>query len=84
MTLTPRHREVEERMLDLLESAGLPAPDDIGHLSRAVVFLWYDTKAFVLVDLEEMPPDGDPLEGLDVGALAADLAIPGTGFIEAA
>lgn len=60
-------------MLDLLESAGLPEPDDIGHLSRAVVFLWYETKAFVLVDLEEMPPDGDPLAGLDVNQLAVDV-----------
>lgn len=60
-------------MLDLIESAGLPAPDDVGHLSRAVVFIWYETKAFVLVDLEEIPPDGDPLDGLDVNQLAVDV-----------
>ena len=62
-------------MLDLIESAGLPAPDDVGHLSRAVVFIWYDTKAFVLVDLDEIPPDGDPLEGFDAAMLAEDLDV---------
>ena len=69
-------------MRQLLDSAGLPAPDDVGHLSRAVVFIWYDTKAFVLVDLDEMPDAGDPLDGLDVLALAADLGV--TGFAETA
>ncbi len=64
-------------MRELLESACLPAPDEIAHLSRAVIFLWYDTKAFVLVDLDEMPPDGDPLDGLDVFELAADLGVGG-------
>lgn len=70
-------------MRELLDSAALPAPDDIAHLSRAVIFIWYDTKAFVLVDLDEMPPDGDPLDGLDLGRLAADLN-DYDGFIEAA
>jgi hypothetical protein len=73
---------VEDRMRALLDEAGLPAPDDIAHLSRAVVFLWYDTKAFVLVDLDEMPDDGDPLDGLDVLQLAADIGVGG--FAEAA
>ena len=60
-------------MRELLQTAGLPAPDETAQLSRAVIFIWYDTKAFVLVDLEEIP-DGDyPLEGLDVTQLAIDL-----------
>jgi hypothetical protein len=42
-------------MRELLDAAGLQAPDDVGHLSRAVIFIWYETKAFVLVDLEEVP-----------------------------
>jgi len=72
-------------MRSLLAEQGLPEPDDIAHVSRAVIFLWYETKAFVLVDLEEMPPDGDPLEGLDVRQLAIDLEDdPFDGFIEAA
>jgi len=70
-------------MRELLAHAGLPAPDDTAHLSRAVVFLWYDTKAFVLVDLEEIPDGEDPLDGLDVTQLAIDLDDT-TGFIEAA
>ena len=69
-------------MLELLDDAGLPTPDDIAHVSRAVIFLWYQTKAFVLVDLDEAPQDDDPLDGLDVFQLAADLGV--TGFAEAA
>ena len=53
-------------MRELLRTAGLPAPDETAHLARAVIFIWYDTKAFVLVDLDELPDDEEPLEGLDV------------------
>ncbi len=73
MNIGPRHHAVEERMRELLESAGLPAPDETALLSRAVIFIWYETKAFVLVDLDEMPDEGDPLDGLDVVRLAADI-----------
>ena len=74
-------------MRELLAASDLPAPDDIAHLSRAVIFLWYETKAFVLVDLDEMPDDTDPLDGLDLNQLAIDLndELPDLpGFIEAA
>lgn len=60
-------------MRELLAATGLPAPDDVAHASRAVIFLWYETKAFVLVDLEEIPDGDDPLDGLDVAQLAIDL-----------
>lgn len=60
-------------MRELLESAGLPAPDETAQLTRAVIFIWYDTKAFVLVDLDELPDGEEPLEGLDVVQLAADI-----------
>ena len=60
-------------MRELLSAAGLPAPDDVAHVSRAVIFVWYETKAFVLVDLEEIPDGDDPLDGLDVTRLAIDL-----------
>jgi hypothetical protein len=73
MSQSPRHQQVEDRMRQLLAEAGLPAPDDVGHLSRAVVFIWYETKAFVLVDLDEIPDGDDPLDGLDVTRLAIDL-----------
>ena len=87
MTPSPRHQQVEDRMRELLAAAGLPAPDDVGHLSRAVVFIWYETKAFVLVDLAEVPDGDDPLDGLDVTRLAIDLDedLPfDDGFVEAA
>jgi len=87
MPPTPRHQKVEERMRELLASAGLPAPDDVAHVSRAVIFLWYETKAFVLVDLDEIPDGDDPLGGLDVTQLAIDLddELPNTPrFVEAA
>ncbi len=73
MTTTSRHQQVEDRMRELLAAAGLPAPDDVAHVSRAVIFVWYETKAFVLVDLEEVPDGDDPLDGLDVTQLAIDL-----------
>jgi hypothetical protein len=77
-------------MRTLLATADLPAPDEVAHLSRAVLFIWYETKAFVLVDLDELPSEDDPLDGLDIKQLAADLdpAAPDLpfppGFIEAA
>jgi len=74
-------------MRELLAAANLPAPDDVAHVSRAVIFLWYETKAFVLVDLEEIPDGDDPLDGLDVAQLAIDLddELPDApGFVEAA
>jgi len=73
MTTSPRHKQVEDRMRELLAAADLPAPDDVAHVSRAVIFIWYETKAFVLVDLEEIPDGDDPLDGLDVTQLAIDL-----------
>ncbi len=86
MTRNNRHQEVEDRFLDLLEDTQLPAPDEIAHLSRAVIFVWYGTKAFVLVDLEELPDDDDPLDGLDVVGLAEDLGVttPGLRFADTA
>ncbi len=60
-------------MRELLAAAGLPAPDETAQLTRAVIFIWYETKAFVLVDLDELPDDEEPLEGLDVVQLAADI-----------
>jgi hypothetical protein len=73
MHQTPRHRQVEDRMRELLTAAGLPAPDDVAHVSRAVLFVWYEPKALLLVDLEEIPDGDDPLDGLDVSQLASDL-----------
>jgi hypothetical protein len=74
-------------MRELLADAGLPAPDDVAHVTRAVIFIWYETKAFVLVDLDEVPDGEDPLDGLDVTQLAIGLddeLDDAAGFIEAA
>ncbi|HYI23438.1 MAG TPA: hypothetical protein VEX62_12490, partial [Candidatus Limnocylindrales bacterium] len=68
----------------LLADAELAAPDNVAHVSRAVIFIWYDTKAFVLVDLDELPDDDDPLDGLDVAQLGVDLEVVPGGFIETA
>lgn len=64
--------EVDERFRELVRAAGLPEPDDAAHLSRAIVFLWYESKAIVLIELDELPP-GDPFAGFDAEALAADV-----------
>jgi len=74
-------------MRELLADAGLPAPDDVAHVTRAVIFIWYETKAFVLVDLDEVPDGEDPLDGLDVTQLAIgpdDELDDAAGFIKAA
>jgi hypothetical protein len=73
MVPSARHEQVEVRLRQLLAAANLPDPDDVAHVSRAVIFLWYETKAFVLVDLDEVPDGDDPLDGLDVTQLAIDL-----------
>ena len=75
-TLTPRHQQIEQQFRAMLRAAGLPEPDDVAQLRLAIVFLWYETKAFVLVDLEGLPEDADVLEGFDVERLREDLTVP--------
>jgi hypothetical protein len=57
-----RHEEIEEEFRDMLATAGLPQPDDVAHMRRVLVFLWYESKAFVLVDLSscQMVPTRSP------------------------
>lgn len=73
-----KHEQLERQFLDMLAGAGIPAPDDTARLERALIFLWYDTKAFVLIDLAEMPP-GDPFRGMDLELLREDV-LGRTGF----
>ena len=83
MPTTISHDEIEQRFRALVSSAGLPQPDEVAHLRRAVVFLWYETKAFVLIDLDELPDGADPFEGLDPETLAGDvLGLPPDPFGE--
>ena len=74
MTTSTRHQEIEDAFRKLVAEAGLPQPDEAAHLTRALVFLWYETKAFVLVDLEELPEGADPLDGLDLDRLQLDVS----------
>jgi hypothetical protein len=66
------HEQLEQEFLDMVGAAGIPAPDETARLQRALIFLWYDTKAFVLIDLDEMPED-DPFAGFDVEMLRDDV-----------
>ncbi len=73
MSEPTRHQQVEDRLRELIDGAGLPAPDEVAHLRHSVAFVWYDTKAFIVVNLDELPEDGDPFEGLAPDHLAADI-----------
>jgi hypothetical protein len=66
------HEQLENEFLEMVAAAGIPAPDDTARLERALIFLWYDSKAFVLIDLDEMP-DEDPLGGFDLELLRDDV-----------
>jgi hypothetical protein len=65
MTRSDRHCDVEARFRDLLDAAGLPAPEEVAVLERSIVFVWYEPEACVLVDLDELPEADDPFAGMD-------------------
>lgn len=58
MQITARHRDAESRFRAILADAALPTPDEVQYEPESVVFLWHQTRAAVVVDLE---PDGDPV-----------------------
>jgi hypothetical protein len=66
------HERLEHEFIEMISAAGIPAPDDTARMQRALIFLWYDTKAFVLIDLDDMPAD-DPFAGFDVERLRDDV-----------
>jgi hypothetical protein len=66
------HEELEKEFLGMVEAAGIPAPDDTARLERALIFLWNDSKAFVLIDLDELPAE-DPLAGFNIEMLRDDV-----------
>jgi len=55
---TPRsrrdHATVERTFRALLADHGLPEPDEVAHWRDSVVFGWSDTKAIVVVELDEV------------------------------
>ena len=61
MTTRPDHATVEQRFRDLLADHALPEPDEVAHWRDAVLFGWRDTKALVVIDLDEL----EDLDGLD-------------------
>ena len=57
MTDRPDHDTVERSFRDLLAREGMPPPDEVAHWRDCLVFGWRDTKAIVVVDLDEYDPD---------------------------
>lgn len=64
MPTRPDHATAERRFRALLADQGLPQPDEVAHWRDALVFGWRDTKAIVVVDLDEV----DELDGSDPSA----------------
>jgi hypothetical protein len=48
--------EAENRMRELLRSQGLPQPDEVEYGFWCVRFLFHDSKACIIIDLD---PDAD-------------------------
>jgi hypothetical protein len=55
MQPTPRHEAAEADFHRMLETADLPAPDEVEYRRASVVFLWKEPKVAVVVDLEDPP-----------------------------
>jgi hypothetical protein len=51
-----RHRQAEARMRELLETEGLPAPDEVEYEARSVYLRWVEQKLVVAIDLDD--PEG--------------------------
>ena len=59
MQPTARHREAEAGFRRLLEAGGLPQPDEVELRADGLLFLWYEQKLAVVVDLEERADCGE-------------------------
>jgi hypothetical protein len=63
-------QRAEQRMRTLLESVGLPEPDEVEYGHRSIRLLWHDRKVAVIVDVSEFDEiDGN--EGYVPDGLAA-------------
>jgi hypothetical protein len=76
MTKSVRPQDVEERFRKLMRDGGLLEPEEVAQLRRAVVFVWYDPKLVVVVDLEELAEDGDPSLALSAHGRYAGIRAP--------
>jgi hypothetical protein len=68
MTTRPDHATAERTFRELLRTNGMPQPDEVAHWRDAVLFGWHDSRAIVVVDLDEVD-----LEELELGIDAATL-----------
>ncbi len=57
MTTLKDLQAAETSLRTLLDNAGLPEPDGIEYRKSSIVARWHDSKAAVVVDLEEAPGD---------------------------
>jgi hypothetical protein len=57
-----RKQKAERRMLSLLQSAGLPEPDEVQYGCECVRLLWHDRKVAVVVDVSDFD-EADDNEG---------------------
>jgi len=68
MATIDQKQRAERRMLQLLDDAGLPPPDEIQYGQSCVRFLWHDRKVAVVVDLDDFDQidarGGYTLEGI--------------------
>jgi hypothetical protein len=48
-----RKQQAERRMRQLLDDAGLPAPDEVQYGEVCIRLLWHDRKVAVVVELDD-------------------------------
>lgn len=51
------HATAEHRFRALLERSDLPEPDEVAHFRDSIVFCWHDSRAVVVVDLDDPPEE---------------------------
>ena len=57
MTERPDHATAEQTFRQLLRSNGMAEPDEVAYWRDAIVFGWHESKAIVVVDLDEVDVD---------------------------
>ena len=60
MTDVARAIEAEHHLRQLLHRGGLPQPDAVEYHDTEVLFLWHESKAAVVVELEDAPAPPEP------------------------
>ena len=52
--------EAEHHFRQLLHRGGLPQPDAVEYHETEILFLWHESKAAVVVELEDAPEPAQP------------------------